>query len=57
MKSTPKHYRSGITFALVNMAGLGILGIFDKIGATQAANPFVFSTQTVFFALFFVSVT
>jgi drug/metabolite transporter (DMT)-like permease len=50
MKSHPQKYRKGITFALVNMVGLGILGIFDKIGASQATNPFFFSTQSVFFA-------
>jgi drug/metabolite transporter (DMT)-like permease len=48
-----KNYGQGILFALLNMLGLGIVGLVDKIGATQTPSPFVYSVQSVFFSLIF----
>jgi drug/metabolite transporter (DMT)-like permease len=51
-----KNFLLGTTYAFINMISLGILGIVDKIGATHTVNPFVFSTQSVFFSLLFVTI-
>jgi drug/metabolite transporter (DMT)-like permease len=55
MISHSKQYHRGITFALINMVGLGVVGVIDKIGASHASNAFFFTTQNVFFAFVFAS--
>jgi len=51
-----RNFLLGTTYAFINMISLGMLGIVDKIGATHTVNPFVFSTQSVFFSLLFLCV-
>jgi drug/metabolite transporter (DMT)-like permease len=46
---------AGVIFSLINSLSLGILGVVDKIGAGQFTSSIVFSTQSVFFSLLFVT--
>ncbi len=56
MSSATRQFRIGVAFALINTVSLGILGLIDKIGASQGGiNPFIFSTQSVLFGLLFVT--
>lgn len=48
-----KSYTFGILFALINTLGLGIVGVIDKLGTSQAPSPIIFSAQNIFFAFFF----
>jgi drug/metabolite transporter (DMT)-like permease len=50
-----KDHRRGIHLALANAAGLGLVGLVDKLGSSRAVNPLVFSLQSIFFALVFTS--
>ena len=51
-----KQFTTGVIFSLVNSLSLGILGVVDKIGSGHFSNSIVFSTQSVFFSLLFVSI-
>lgn len=45
----------GVLFSLINSFSLGTLGIIDKLGSSHFTNPFIFSTQSVFYGLVFAT--
>lgn len=51
-----KGYLHGVFFSLLSCLALGFLGIVDKIGTVQSGNPFIFSSQSILFALIFTTI-
>jgi drug/metabolite transporter (DMT)-like permease len=56
MSIKKKDYLTGVLFALINSVSLGLLGIIDKIGTGHFTSSIIFSTQSVTFAFFFVTI-
>lgn len=51
-----KNYLQGIIFSLIASLSLGIVGIVDKLGTLQSSSPFLFSSQSLLFSLFFTTI-
>lgn len=53
MTNTKPNEKRGIVFAIIASFCLGLAGITDKLGTVASKQPFLFSTETIFFAFCF----
>lgn len=53
MSNTIIHERKGIIFAIIASLCSGLAGITDKLGSVLSQQPFLYSTETIFFSFFF----
>ena len=56
MNNTSNNEKKGIITAILGSLCLGLAGITDKVGAIASKQPFLYSTQTIFFAFCFTVV-